>query len=78
MSNIYLSKKFRYNGRSSPNLSKIQKKAMIEIISDFKKGILKWEPNNCRCSVNNDLLIGTRDYHGFNVRFDLCLKCGLI
>ncbi len=78
MSNIYLSKKYRYDGRSSPNLSEIQKKAMLQIISNFEKGILKWENNNCRCSVNKDILLCTRDYNGFNVKFVLCLNCGLI
>ncbi len=78
MSKIYLSKKFQYNGKSSPNLSKIQNNAKLEIISNFKIGILKWEINNCRCSFNKDLLICTRDYHGINVSFVLCLNCGII
>ena len=78
MSKIYLSKKYKYNGKSSLNLSKSQKNAKLEVISNFKKGILKWENNNCRCSVNKDLLICTKDYIGFNVRFVLCLNCGLI
>jgi 2-polyprenyl-3-methyl-5-hydroxy-6-metoxy-1,4-benzoquinol methylase len=78
MSKIYLSKKYEYNGKSSLNLSKSQKNAKLEVISNFKKGILKWENNNCRCSVNKDLLICTKDYIGFNVRFVLCLNCGLI
>ena len=78
MSKIFLSKKYKYNEKSSLNLSKSQKNARLEIISNFKIGILKWENNNCRCSVNKDLLICTRDYHGFNVRFVLCLNCGLI
>lgn len=78
MSKIYLSKKYKYNGKSSLNLSKSQKNAKLEVNSNFKKGILKWENNNCRCSVNKDLLICTKDYIGFNVRFVLCLNCGLI
>ena len=78
MSKIYLSKKYKYNGKSSLNLSKSQKNAKLEVISNFKKGILKWENNNCRCSVNKDLLICTKDCNGFNVRFVLCLNCGLI
>jgi len=75
MSKIYLSKKYKYNGKSSLNLSKSQKNAKLEVISNFKKGILKWENNNCRCSFKRDLLICTKDYIGFNVRFVLCLNC---
>ena len=78
MSKIFLSKRYKYDGKSAKNLSKIQKIAKLNVISAFMKGILKWENNNCRCSFKRDLLISTKDYIGFNVRFVLCLNCGLI
>ncbi len=78
MTKIFLSIRYKYNGKSFIDLSQNQKNTKRKIISDFKEGILKWENNKCRCSSNKDLTISMKDRYGFKVRTVLCKNCGLL
>ncbi len=60
MTKIFLSIRYKYNGKSFIDLSQNQKNTKRKIISDFKEGILKWEYNKCRCSSNKDLTISMK------------------
>lgn len=73
-----LSLLYKYDGRSRTKLSSLQKKTKDKLVSDFKKGIIRWERNKCRCYSKNDLTIATKDRLGFYVRIVLCKNCGLI
>jgi len=78
MTKIFLSLQYKYDGKSVIPLTKKQQNAKYEIISDFKKGVLKWERNKCRCASKNDLIISTKERYGFKLRLVFCKNCGLI
>ena len=46
MTKIFLSIRYKYNGKSFIDLSQNQKNTKRKIISDFNEGILKWENQN--------------------------------
>ena len=57
MLKIFQSLLYKYNGKGIIPLTEKQEDTKEKIISAFKKGVLKWENNKCRCSSDDDLII---------------------
>ena len=70
-----LSLLYKYDGRSRTKLTSFQKKTKRKLLSDIRKGVIKWERNKCRCYSKKDLIIATKDRLGFYVRIVLCKNC---